>query len=815
MLTTSIPLRVDSITAQSEPKIFVDPSIVVDTNKTVGTSFTVNIGVSDIPSPGLVAYEFYLRWNPSTLLSYPLTPITNGNFTSSTDWTTTVAVTNGTATYDYDMVDGNPSPGSDAPSYFHRANSSDLASASITFTTEQSVAYNFGRPNDVLLSYAFKVSGNSIASGGYMRIMVVKPSGSTTTLKTVYSIPANGVMNWTFYGSALAPASAFSETGTYKFRLVSLLKTAAPGVDNYVQANWDDVQVKLVPIRVSEGPFLKQGGTTYFTVKYFEEGYIYVFNSLTGTPYVTFFPQLGSGTIANVTFYVEGYNETALDLHDTILLTIGLPPAYPPTSIDHTSEDGYFCNIPGIVHDVAVTNIVVSPTMALDGQPVSVNVTVENQGNRTETFTVSAYYNSSLIQTQTVSNLAGGANILINYSWNTAGVAPGTYTIKAVASSIPGETDKADNTFIDGTVTVSYTHNVAILSVTPSKTSIYLNETITITVVAKNKGTTTETLNVTVFYATFVVGTQTVTNLAPGVEQPFIYTWDTTGVSEGSYQIKAVASNVTGEIYTADNTYLDGIITINPIRDIAVISVSPSPTTVNIGQNVTITVVVKNEGTKTETFPVATYYDSFTIEVQSVYSLAPGATTTLTFMWNTTLVAPGTYTIKAEAAMLLGETDIADNILIDGTVNVGRFTYNFTTNGYTAQIIVETNSSITAPLTLDEQQKMLTFNVTGPSGRTGFANVTVPTWFMWGPWVIYLDGSPYLTMDPPSNGTHTSLYFTYPLSTRQIQIQSTGIVPEFPFEAVLLLILLAATGAGAVVGKKKASKKRRGSPIEE
>jgi len=672
MFTLVTPYVLFPLLVQASPgaKIFVSPEVLVDTSKGPGSTFTVDINVSDVPTPGLVAYEFYMKWNPTTFLSYPVKPLVNPNFTDtgSTKWsTTTYGTVTGTPSFGYDASNGNIA----APSYYLRANATPTATASIDFYTDQTFNFTFGKlPTGAYLSYAHRVTGNSIPASGsvlYIDLIGPPPSYTYSRLKT---IGISGSTTWVYVPLTETFASKFVEKGTYTFRLYSRLKTAATGTDKYIQVNWDDVQLKLNPINVAEGPFLKQGGTTYMTSKYFEEGYIYVSNTLTGTPYVNAFPQPGSGRIANVTFYVQNYNETALDLYDTILLTYGPPPGYPPTSIDHTSQDGYFANIE-VVHDVAVTNVTVSPTTALDGQIVSINVTVQNQGVKSETFDVSTYYDSNLIQTKTVSNLAGGnASTTVQYSWNTAGVAPGTYTIKAVASPLPGETDKADNTYTDGTVTVAYTHNVAVISVVPSKTSIYLNESITITVVAKNKGTTTETFTVTAYNGTAAIETKTVSSLAAGANQTLLYTWNTTNTLEGSYLIKAVASNVTGEIYTVDNTYIDGIVEISPKRDVAVLSVDASPTTVNEGQNVTITVVVKNNGQQKEDFELYTFYDdTATGTSQTVSNLAVGANRTLTIIWNTTSVSPGTYTIKADAS-LPADVNQTDNVKIDGTVTV-------------------------------------------------------------------------------------------------------------------------------------------------
>jgi len=61
---------------------------------------------------------------------------------------------------------------------------------------------------------------------------------------------------------------------------------------------------------------------------------------------------------------------------------------------------------------------------------------------------------SSPVETKTVT-LTIGASTVISFTWNTTGVARSNYTISAVADTVPGETDTADNTYINGIVTVT------------------------------------------------------------------------------------------------------------------------------------------------------------------------------------------------------------------------------------------------------------------------------------------------------------------------------------------------------------------------
>jgi hypothetical protein len=101
--------------------------------------------------------------------------------------------------------------------------------------------------------------------------------------------------------------------------------------------------------------------------------------------------------------------------------------------------------VPPLVHDVAVINVA-SPSRVVVGTAVQVNVTIKNEGNTYETFDVSLYYDSHLISTQTITDLAPSTTKLLTFNWDTTGTTPGTdYTITAIASTVPGETDLTDN----------------------------------------------------------------------------------------------------------------------------------------------------------------------------------------------------------------------------------------------------------------------------------------------------------------------------------------------------------------------------------
>ena len=106
------------------------------------------------------------------------------------------------------------------------------------------------------------------------------------------------------------------------------------------------------------------------------------------------------------------------------------------------------------------------------------------------------------------------------------------------------------------------------------------------------------------------------------------------------------------------------------MRDVAVVGVVPSLREINEGDSVDITVVVRNEGTESETFNVTTHHDRNIIETQTDIFLEPGTNTTLTFTWNTIGVPAANYTISAEAGIVLIETDTDDNTFTNGKIRV-------------------------------------------------------------------------------------------------------------------------------------------------
>jgi hypothetical protein len=151
-----------------------------------------------------------------------------------------------------------------------------------------------------------------------------------------------------------------------------------------------------------------------------------------------------------------------------------------------------------------------------------------------------------------------------------------------------------------------------------------------------------------------------------------IIEWDTTGVPEGNYTLKAVADTVPYEYNTADNTFIDGVVWImTHIHDVAVVQVSLSDSWAFPGWLVNINVTALNMGDFTESFDVKAYYNTTLIGTVHVFTLAPGSSYVAQFILDTTSLLPcHTQTISGEATIVPYEFNATNNFLVDGGLTI-------------------------------------------------------------------------------------------------------------------------------------------------
>jgi len=104
--------------------------------------------------------------------------------------------------------------------------------------------------------------------------------------------------------------------------------------------------------------------------------------------------------------------------------------------------------------DAAIVKIVPSVTSVMSGEPVSIGITVRNEGTTEESFNVRAYHDDNLIGTSTVTALEPYSSMILLFTFNTTGLDPGNYTINAFIPYLIGEADLTDNQLFDGVIEI-------------------------------------------------------------------------------------------------------------------------------------------------------------------------------------------------------------------------------------------------------------------------------------------------------------------------------------------------------------------------
>jgi PKD repeat protein len=304
-----------------------------------------------------------------------------------------------------------------------------------------------------------------------------------------------------------------------------------------------------------------QGQTTFTPTILISDGEGYLWVNVTYYPPSTPITSMTPLHIVTVYFQIDTLGSSVLHLSDTELSDSSRQ------SMPHETEDGFIMTL---IRDVAITHVAPSTNWAYQGWPVDITVIAKNFGNISETFSVKAYYDSTLIGTLPVTDLGPNSQTTLIFNWNTSGVPEGNYTISAEATPVPFEHNTTNNFLIDDIVRIfTALRDIAIIDVTPSRSWVFANVPVNINVTAKNIGETTETFNVSVYYDANLIGTQTILDLTPTTEITLTFTWNTTGLPLcTNYTISAEATEIPFEYNITNNILVDGIVEIRLLGDL-------------------------------------------------------------------------------------------------------------------------------------------------------------------------------------------------------------------------------------------------------
>ena len=400
--------------------LYVDPSNIIDTTKTVGTNVTININVKD--ATDLFSYNFFLNYATHVLTA---TNITLGSFfpPDSVIWHNETNDDSGYVWYGVTMPLG---------SQVGVTGSGTLAT--INFTVDSTGE----SPLDLCIE---EIQAKNIQDSWPVDIDYNEYDGYFSNIlrhTRLYVDPEN-IIN---------PNLDPSENFTINVKILNA--TDLFGYEFFLNYTTD----VLTATEIMLGSFFPPDSVIVKREINDTIGYAWYDIAMPlGAPS----GKTGSGTLATINFTVDSTGESPLDLCNTKLVDSE------GERIEHDTFDGYFSNKP-IIHDIAITDVTTTVTTVkvIDnipfpesknvdgvhvGEEINITVYVKNDGTRPETFDVTAYYDNNSISTKNVVALSEGFSETLTFEWSTEGVPIGNYTIWAEASVVEGEENTANNKF--------------------------------------------------------------------------------------------------------------------------------------------------------------------------------------------------------------------------------------------------------------------------------------------------------------------------------------------------------------------------------
>jgi hypothetical protein len=281
---------------------------------------------------------------------------------------------------------------------------------------------------------------------------------------------------------------------------------------------------------------------------------------------------------------------------------------------------------------VTVNNNKTAPTVSLTSpsgaSTVSGTVAVTTSTS-TGVSRVEFYVNSVLQTTSTSSPYT--------YSWNTAALASGSYTLSAKAYDAAGSAGTSSNV----TVTVSNDKTAPTVSLTSPASGSTVSGTVAVTASASD--------NVGVSRVEFYVNNVLQTT---STSSPYTFSWNTTSLINGSYTLSAKAYDAAGNVGTSSN--------VSVTSNNAVIAPTVSVTSPSSGSTVSGTVTVTASASANTGVSKVEFY------VNSVLQ-ATDTSSPYSFSWNTAALANGSCILSAKAYDAAGNAGTSTNVTV--TVN--------------------------------------------------------------------------------------------------------------------------------------------------
>jgi len=295
---------------------------------------------------------------------------------------------------------------------------------------------------------------------------------------------------------------------------------------------------------IKEGDFLKSVGPTLMSGPFFEEDFLYVGCRINAQDWAD-----GSGVLISIAFILMRYGETKLEIitdpndpFRTELFRLD------GSLIEIASQDGYFRNVDS--NKIPVGDFSYQPAFPLWYE----NVTFSASTSYDPDGTISRYVWYFGGQSGDI-NTANETSPIVYHQYKKFQTAYDEWnaTVRLLIIDNAGTTG---NLSVRRLTVISFrpVHDLTVDTVGLNQTIVYPGNSVKIAVGIGNQGNTQETLNVTVFYDSHLIGTQTNITLNASSRIDVYFTWSTAGVTLGVYIIRANVTEVVGETDLLDNS---------------------------------------------------------------------------------------------------------------------------------------------------------------------------------------------------------------------------------------------------------------------
>jgi len=352
--------------------------------------------------------------------------------------------------------------------------------------------------------------------------------------------------------------------------------------------------------------------------------------------------------------------------------------------------------------DLVITDLTFSPENPAIGDTITFKTTLKNQGGGTaENFKVAYFLDDTLLNKETIYHLEYDTTANTTCTWKSQG---GRHIFKAIADCDDNiaESDENNNEYSITVAPDMPDLAVTEISWSPPDLPAPAGSTVTFNVKIENLGSlSTGPSHVAYYVDDTIVSDTEIEPLDAGAATTKHFLWI---AMEGQHTIKVVAdsNNKISEIDEANNTRVVNL----PPPDLVVQDITCSPSEAKIGDNVTITATIKNQGTSpAQDSQVACDVDGLRLDSQDLPEINAGDSVTRTFKW---VAEEGMHTIiiSADINNLVTEADETNN---DGVIEFSTLTPDL--------VIKDISWIMESPLIYDE----VNFTITIENQGTGDA----------------------------------------------------------------------------------------------